>query len=291
MPYTGITGYTTSDLEKMQRTVIGQAKFTREHKGCMVGLSERFDLEQGQSTLTIPKLSAFDDAQDLQDGVDMTQAQQIANSYTDITTAEIGIKGIITDKLIRQMNESVWRMLGRLLGDSMKRKIEKDGLDLLDGFSNALGATNTPITSGYLAAAITQLLGQSEPAPDPFAYVGHPYQVKILMDTIAKVGTYPLPEGFSAQMVKDYWRGTFDMFGTPVFANGLIPVDSSGDAKGAVFSKSAIGYVVSKEAYTERQRDASLRAWELVHVQDSDWVELDDAYGREMYFDCATPTS
>jgi len=291
MPYTGITGYTTSDLEKMQRTVIGQARYTREHKGCMVGLCEHFDLEEGQSTLTVPKLSAFDDAQDLQDGVDMTQAQQIANSYTDITTAEIGIKGIITDKLIRQMNESVWRMLGRLLGDSMKRKIEKDGLDLLDGFSNSLGAYNTTITTGYLTAAITQLLGQSEPAPEPFAYVGHPYQVKLLMDTVAKVGTYPLPEGFSAQMVKDYWAGTQDMFGVPVFRNGLITVLSGGGAKGAVFSKSALGYVVSKAAYTERQRDASLRAWELVHVQDSDWVELDDAYGREMFFAAATPTS
>jgi hypothetical protein len=291
MGYQGITGYTTSDLEKMQRTVIGQAKFTREHKGCMVGLSERFDLEQGQSTLTIPKLSSFDDAQDLQDGVDMTQAQQIANSYTDITTAEIGIKGIITDKLIRQMNESVWRMMGRLLGDSMKRKIEKDGLDLLDGFSNALGAYNTTFTTGHLTAAITQLLGQSEPAPEPFAYVGHPYQVKLLMDSVAKVGTYPLPEGFSAQMVKDYWRGTLDMFGVPIFSNGLITVASNTSAKGAVFSKSALGYVVSKEGYTERQRDASLRAWELVHVQDSDWVELDDAYGMEMFFACATPTS
>jgi hypothetical protein len=291
MGYTGITGYTTSDLEKMQRTVIGQAKFTREHKGCMIGLSERFDLEQGQSTLTIPKLSSFDDAQDLQDGVDMTQAQQIANSYTDITTAEIGIKGIITDKLIRQMNESVWRMMGRLLGDSMKRKIEKDGLDLLDGFSNSLGAYGTTFTTGHLSAAITQLLGQSEPAPEPFAYVGHPYQVKLLMDSVAKVGTYPLPEGFSAQMVKDYWRGTFEMFGTPIFSNGLITVASNTSAKGAVFSKSAIGYVVSKEAYTERQRDASLRAWELVHVQDSDWVELDDNYGREMFFACATPTA
>ena len=291
MPYQGITGYSSSDLEKMQRTVIGQARFTREHKGCMVGLTERFDLEPGQSTLTVPKMSAFGDAEDLQDGVDMTQSQQIANSYTDITTAEIGIKAIITDKLIRQMNESVFRMCGRLLGDSMRRKIEKEGLDLCDGFSNSLGAASTAMASGYLSAAISQLEGADEPAPPPYAYVGHPFQVKKVMDAVAVVGTYPLPEGFSAQMVKDYWAGTFAIFGTPVFRNGLISIDSSGDAKGAVFSKSAIGYVVAKEAYTERQRDASLRAWEIVHVQDSDWVELDDGYGREMYFDCATPTS
>jgi hypothetical protein len=288
---TGITGYSVSDLEKMQQTVIAQARFTREHKGCMVGLSERLDLEEGQKTLTVPKLSAFNDAQDLQDGVDMTESQQLANSYTDITTAELGIKAIVTDKLIRQMNGSVFRMCGKLLGDSMRRKIEKDGLDLLDGLSNSLGAYNTAMTNGYLSAAITQLMGQTEPAPEPFAYVAHPYQVKLVMDKIAVVGTYPLPEGFTAQLVKDYWRGTFALYGVPVFTNGLITIASNASAKGAVFSKSAFGYVVSKEAYTERQRDASLRAWELVHVQDSDWVELDDNYGREMFFACSAPTS
>jgi hypothetical protein len=275
----------------MQRTVIAKARYTREHKGCMTGLSERFDLEAGQSTLTVPKLSAFDDAQDLQDGVDMTQSQQIANQYTDITTAEIGVKAIITDKLIRQMNESVWKMCGKLLGDSMNRKIEKDGLALLDGFSNSLGGAGTDMTTGYLSAAITQLMGQSEPAPDPIAYVAHPYQIKKIMDSVAVVGTYPLPEGFSASLLRSYWAGTFSIFGTPVFRNGLITIDGSDDAKGGVFSKSALGYVVSKEGYTERQRDASLRAWEIVHVQDSDWVELDNGYGREMYFDCAMPTS
>ena len=111
------------------------------------------------------------------------------------------------------------------------------------------------------------------------------------MDSVAKVGTYPLPIGMSADMLRDYWKGTFDIFGVPVFSNGLLTIASNSSAKGAVFSKSAIGYVVSKEVYTERQRDASLRAWELVSVQDSDWVELDDGFGIEMFFACSAPTS
>ncbi len=295
----GITGYSTSDLEKMQRTVIAKAKFTREHQGLMIGLATRFELGQGEKTLTIPKMSSFADAEDLSDGVDMTSAQQIANTYTDLTCSEIGVKAIVTDKLIRQMNESVFNMCGKLLGDSMGRKVEKDGNALFDGFSTSLGAAGTAITTGYIATAVTRLesgvatatSGSTEPAPRPYAYVGHPFQVKIIMDSVAKVGTYPLPEGWSAQMLRDYWKGSFDIYGLPVFAQGLLTIDASADCKGAIFSKEAIGYIVAKEAYTERQRDASLRAWELVHVQDSDWAEIDDGYGIEMYFDATTPTS
>ncbi len=299
MPYTGITGYTTSSLESTQRIIIAKAKYTREHRGLMIGLATRFELGQGEKQLTIPKMENFADAEDLADGVDMTTAQQVANSTTDLTCSEIGVKAIVTDKLIRQMNQSVFEMCGKLLGDSMARKIEKDGLALFDGFSTSLGATNTAITTGYLATAVTRLevgvatgaSGDTEPAPRPYAYVGHPYQVKIIMDSVAKVGTYPLPIGWSADLLRDYWKGTLDVFGVPVFAQGLLTVDSSGDCKGALFSKEALGYIVAKEAYTERQRDASLRAWELVHIQDSDWAEIDDNYGIEMYHDCATPTS
>jgi len=274
----------------MQRTVIASARYTREHSVLMPGLAEKFELGAGESTITLPKMSAFGDAEDLVDGVDMTEARRLENVYTDLTTAEIGIKTIVTDKLVRQMNDSVFKMCGRLLGDSMKRKVEKDGLAMFDGFSTSLGGAGTTLTTQYLSVAVTRMEAEGEPAPRPYAYVGHPWQVQRIMDSVAKVGTYPLPEGWSAQLLKDYWKGTLDVFGIPVFASGLITRDSEDDGKGAVFSKSALGYIVSKEAYTERERDASLRAYELVHVQDSDWAELDDNYGIEMYFDAEART-
>ena len=286
---TGITMATTSSLEEIQRIVVAQARYTAEQTPLMTGLCEKFTLGKGEKQITVPKMSAFDDAADLSDGVDMTTAQQLANSYTTLTTSEIGVKCILTDKLVRQMNEDVFRMVGRLMGDSMARKIDKDGLAMLDGFSTSLGGAGTTMAQGYLSAAVTQLY--AKPAPKPIAYVAHPYQVKKVMDAVAIAGTYPLTTGYSADLLRNYWMGTFAIYGLPVFTDGNIVIDGSDDAKGGVFSKSAIAYVVSKEAAVERERDASLRAWELVMVQDSDWVELDDNYGIEMYFDAATPTS
>jgi len=287
----GITTSTTSDLEEMQRIVIAEARYTLEHAPLMPQLVEKFTLKQGEKQITVPKMSAFGDAVDLVEGVDLAQAEQLADTYVTLTTSEIGVKCIVTDKLIRQNNEDVFRMVGKLLGDSMARKVEKDGLGMLDGFSTSLGSAGTTLTASYLAAAVTRLEGKSEPAPRPYAYVAHPFQVRRIMDAVATVGTYPLPEGFSAEMLKNYWKGSFVIYGVPVFSTGLLSVDASDDAKGGVFSKSALAYVVSKEASTERERDISLRAYELVHVQDSDWVELDDGYGIEMLFDSATPSS
>jgi len=287
---TGITKATTSDLEYMQRTVIASARYTREHSVLMAGLTEKFELGAGESTITLPKMGAMGDAEDLVDGIDMTTSQQLENTYTDLTTAEIGIKTIVTDKLVRQMNDSVFKMCGRLLGDSMKRKVEKDGLAMFTGFSTGLGGAGITLTTQYLSVAVTRMEAEGEPAPRPYAYVGHPWQVQRIMDSVAKVGTYPLPEGWSAQLLKDYWKGTLDVFGIPVFASGLITRDGDDDAIGCLFSKSALGYIVSKEAYTERERDASLRAYELVHVQDSDWAALDDNYAIKMTFDAEART-
>lgn len=287
---TGITKATTSQLEYMQRTVIAAARFTRERSILMPGLTEKFVLGAGESTITLPKMSAMGDAQDLVDGVDLVTARQLENAYTDLTTAEIGIKTIVTDKLVRQMNESVFNMCGRLLGDSMKRKVEKDGLAMFTGFSTGIGGAGITLTTQYLSVGVTLMEAEGEPAPRPYAYVGHPWQVQRIMDSVAKVGTYPLPEGWSAQLLKDYWKGTLDAFGIPIFSQGLISRDGEDDAIGAIFSRSALGYIVSKEAYTERERDASLRAYELVHVQDSDWAELDDNYAIKMTFDAEART-
>jgi hypothetical protein len=286
---TGITTATSSDLEYMQRTVIAQARYTMEQRPCMTQLVEKFTLGQGEKQITVPKMGAFDDAADLTDGIDITTAQQLEDTYVNLTTAEIGLKCIVTDKLIRQMNEDVFRIVGKLLGESMARKVDKDGLAMLDGFGNEVGSTTTTFTKGHLTAAVAQL--EAAPAPRPYSFVCHPYQSKIIMDQLAVTGTYPITAGMSADWVKNYWKGTYMMFGVDVYADGNLTIDASSDAKGGVFSKSALAYVVSKEPAVERERDASLRAWELVYVQDSDWVELDDAYGREMYFACATPTS
>ena len=58
-----------------------------------------------------------------------------------------------------------------------------------------------------------------------------------------------------------------------------------------MFSKEALVLVMFKDWAVERERDASLRAWELNVVADYGLGEYADAWGVEMYFDASTPSS
>jgi len=75
--------------------------------------------------------------------------------------------------------------------------------------------------------------------------------------------------------------------GINFFWDSNIIADSEDDGIGAIFSKSAMAIVESLAPRTEKQRDASLRAWELVFVSDYGVFEIDDGCGAPMKYDIA----
>ena len=117
----------------------------------------------------------------------------------------------------------------------------------------------------------------------------HPYQAHDLAADLAPVGTYPVPSGISQTVLENHWVGR--AFGVDLFQAGNLPVDGEDDAKGGVFSREALVLVIFKDWAVERERDASLRAWELNVVADYGYAEYQDAWGVEMYFDAAAPSS
>lgn len=291
----GLTKSNSSSLAYAQTIVISAMRYTLEQQTMMPKMVEKFTLGKGEKQIIVPKAYAFSDAVDLQEGIDIEEATQVNNTYTTLSTYEIGKKCILTDKLIRQMNDDVLRMVGRLLGDSMARKVEKDGLTQIQSFSNYMGATTTAIHLNRIAAGVAKLnagLNSSlEPAPNPRYAVIHPYQAHEISKSITPLGTYPIPAGTTEDMLKQWWVGRFHALGLDIYSNGLLAIDSANDCKGGLFSKSSMAYIESKGADVEKERDASMRAWELVIVQDSDYVTLDDNYGMYLYFACSTPTS
>ena len=70
----------------------------------------------------------------------------------------------------------------------------------------------------------------------------------------------------------------------PVYQDGNIDADASGDGIGAVFSREALVYLESVGFNTEQQRDASLRGTEIVVTSDYGVFELDDTYGAPVTF-------
>jgi hypothetical protein len=104
---------------------------------------------------------------------------------------------------------------------------------------------------------------------------------------VAAAATNAIPDGYSADLLKNFWSGLRPMNNVPIFEDGNLAVDSSDDATGVIASKGAMAVLNSVETRQERQRDASLRATEVVMTSDYGVFELDDTKGAGLIFDAA----
>ena len=75
------------------------------------------------------------------------------------------------------------------------------------------------------------------------------------------------------------------MNGVSIFEDGNVSEDSAGDGIGVIADKTAMATLTSVETRTERQRDASLRATEVVLTADYGVFELDDSRGAGLTYD------
>lgn len=284
-------GVTTGQLQNAQAQVIGQARYTMEHNAPNTALFEHMSLPQGAQKITIPKVGQFT-FRTLQDGVDLVQEESIGMTTVDLTTGEVGAKIILTDKLVRQENEDVFEIVGRQFGDAAARKKDIDCIALYSGFNNgtALGATTKLLSMTNLAACIA--FAKANKFPEPIAVVHHPNTVYQTVKSVSVTpsATYPLPDGFSAELLKRFYA--FEVNAIQVFQDGNIAANAvATDGYGAIFSQHAAVVIESKGFGVERERDASLRATELVAVADYAAAQLDTLYGAPMNYDIQAPVT
>ena len=273
----------TTELDEAQRIIIAKSRYTQEHVAPMLQLVEHFTLGQGEKQLTIPKVGQMT-AADLTDGVDMTASANIGMTASQIDCEEVGLKVIVTDKLARQLNEDVFAMVGRQVGDAMARKKDKDLLALFDSLSGTWDGSKSMSLANYETASS---LLRAVPSPLPIVAVMHPYQAHLLKIAVATTGTYPWATGLSADVLRQ-WQ-VASIVGVDGFEDGNITIGTA-MAHAGMFSKSGcLGYLQSLADTTERERDASLRATELVIVCDYEAFVIDTTYGYDMYLACATP--
>ena len=115
----------------------------------------------------------------------------------------------------------------------------------------------------------------------------HPNAIAYLSKEAATVASSPaaIPDGWSEDLLKNFWSGLRPMNNVAIFEDGNIAEDSSGDGIGVIADKSAMATLSSVDTRTERQRDASLRATEVVMTADYGVFELDDTRGAGVTFD------
>ena len=280
---------TTGNLENAQRIIIASARYTEEHNAPAMNLIEQFNLPKGSKQVTVPKVSSMT-MSDLVDGQDIIDEEDIGMTTVDLTAAEVGAKIIITDKLARQSAENVFSIIGRQLGDGMARKKDKDVLALYSGFSTDFGAAGRSMSLANVSATVAYAKGNK--FGSQVYIVQHPFAVWDIANTAVTASTtYPVPAGWSADLLGNFFSGLRPMNGVPIFEDGNITIDASDDAIGVCADKSALAVLKSVDTRTERQRDASLRATEVIITADYGVFELDDSKGVALTLDAGTPAT
>ena len=280
---------TTGSLENAQRIIIATSRYTEEHNAPAMALVEQFNLPKGAKQVTVPKVGQMS-MSDLVDGQDIIDEEDIGMTTVDLTAAEVGAKIIITDKLARQSSENVFSIIGRQLGDGMARKKDTDVTALYSGFSTDIGAAGRSMSLANVSATVAYAKGNK--FGSQVYIVQHPFAVWDIANTGASTSaTYPIPAGYSADLLDNFFSGLRPLNGVPIFEDGNITIDSSDDAVGVCCDKTALAVLKSVDTRTERQRDASLRATEVVMTSDYGVFELDDSKGVALTLDAATPAT
>jgi len=280
---------TTGNLENAQRIIIATSRYTEEHNAPAMNLIEQFTLPKGSKQVTVPKVGQMS-MSDLVDGQDIIDEEEIGMTTVDLTAAEVGARIVITDKLARQSAENVFSIIGRQLGDGMARKKDADVTALYSGFSTDIGAAGRSMSLANVSATVAYAKGNK--FGSQVYIVQHPFAVWDIANTAVTASTtYPVPAGWSADLLGNFFSGLRPINGVPIFEDGNITIDSSDDAVGVCADRSALGVVKSVDTRTERQRDASLRATEVVITADYGVFELDDSKGVALTLDAGTPAT
>jgi len=285
MPQTSTTG----NLENAQKIIISAARYTEEHNAPALALIESFSLGKGEKQVTVPKVGQMT-MSDLVDGQDIVDEEEIGMTTVDLTASEVGAKVIITDKLLKQSAVNVMSIIGRQLGDGMARKKDTDVHSLYSGFSTSLGAANTTMSLANTAGAIAY--AKANKFGSQVYIIQHPNAVFDIANTaVTASSTYPVPKGWSEDLLGEFFSGLRPLNGVAIFEDGNLTIDSSDDVVGAIADKSALCVLNSVTTKTERQRDASLRATEIVMTSDYGVFELDDSRGASLTMDASAPST
>ena len=283
---------TSGKLGNAQRTIIGAVRYTEEHNAPAMALTEQFTLQKGAKQVSVPKVGQMTIV-NLTDGQDIVDDEDIGMTTVDLTASEVGAKVILTDKLVRQSVPAVFSMVGRQLGDGMARKKDLDVLALYTNLNEGttLGLASKQMSAVNLTGCIA--FAKANKFGTPLYAIHHPNAVAEFVKSaaVSPSANYPVPDGWSQDLLANFFVGLRPLNGVPLFEDGNISEDSSGDGIGAIAAKGALATLTSVKMRTERERDASLRGTELVITADYGVFELDDSLGAPMTYDVSAPST
>ena len=276
---------TSSTLSELYTEIVAEALFVASERSIMRPLVRNYAVTGGGLSVEVPIYSAVS-AAGVSEGSDLSSTAIDPTSKT-ITCSEHGIMTTLTDLGRNAAPRNVAADIGKLFGEAIAKKIDKDLTALFGGFSTTVGSASTVMSASLIFQAVAKLRANSVPAEN-LAAVIHPNVAFDLKSGLTNTFANP-NAGVGNEILRSALVGS--IAGVPIFETSNM-TDSSGndpattgDFKGAVFHPDALGLAMMQDLKIEVQRDASLRADEIVATAVYGVGELNDTNGCEVEAD------
>jgi len=272
---------TSSTLSELYTEIVAEALFTASERSIMRPLVKNYAIAGGGKSVEVPIYSAVSAAA-VNEATDLSNTAINPASVT-ITASENGIMTTLTDLGRNASPRNVAADIGRLFGEAIAKKIDTDLTALFDGFSTSVGAADAALTVAKMFEAVANLRNSAVPIADVSAVL-HPmiaYDLKAnLTNTFANSNANDLAN----EALRNGFVGR--LAGVPIFeTSNIANTGTTGDYKNGVFHRDALGLAMMQDLKIETQRDASLRADEIVATAVYGVGELQDTYGIELLAD------
>lgn len=200
-----------------------------------------------------------------------------------ITMTEHVVYHRVTDMLRDSAAGNVLAQLGDQSGRAIAESMDKQVFDLFTGFSEAGPGAGAELTVDHILKAVASL--RSAKLVGPFYCVVNPKVAYALKKDLIG-STNPGSSGLSNvgnAILQNGFIGT--VAGVQIFESGLVSIDGSGDAVGAVFGPGAIGHAMRGTISMEEQRQAAARATDVVLTAVAGAAIINSAQGLKLTAD------
>ena len=277
---------TSSTLSELYTEIIQEAIFTFQETSVMRPLVTTYNINGQGKQIAVPiypvvSASAVNEATDLSNTA-------INPTESTITASEVGVMTTLTDLGRDSASRDVASDIGKVFGEALAKKVDSDLVALFASFAGAndLGGNTTELTADLLLKAEATLRALN--VPRPYYGVFNPKAMFNLKKTLTNAGysTGANALGMKGdEILRTGYCGT--VFGIDLFENANISVDQYDDSVGGVFHPASLGLAMKADLKLETQRDASLRATEIVGTMTYGSGVIKDDYGCQVTVDSA----
>ena len=268
----------TTSLNDLLSPLVAEALFVANEQSIMRGLVRNYTMPMNSGkTLQVPiyptvSAVARSEAQDLSN-------TEVTTNKADLTVSEVGVMTTLTDFARTTSESDVVADLGRLFGEAIAKKIDQDLIALFDGFSTSIGGAGTELSIDNIFKAVATL--RQAGVPGPYYGVFNPKVIYNVKKTLTNTFVNPNAGDLQNEAMRTGFIG--QIAGVNIFESSNVDGTTDTDnCKGGIFSRDAIGFALMQDLKIETQRDASLRATEIVATAVYGAGELHDSYGIEM---------